>query len=307
VVDDGVRDGFVFLGWSDAEGLLPCEDYWDFREIVHSTYYAEDDNYRRSGQAASQLWNFIHEINAGDLVVVPHGPAFYVGEIAGDAEYDYNAGPVDTAHRRRVRWLNDGDSIPRTHARSGLISRMRSQKTVTSAADLLLEITEALGSAPDGKAPTLATSLREALTRTTREQLLTGYMDERRFEELVRDLMVALGAVDAHVVARQHDIGADIEAEFSVGHFATIRYASRSSTGAGKRDARPVDQLLNSWPMSTLASLLRRRTSVTRCVSTRPSVRGDRQATSCSSTETSCAVSSSTMASPRCSLVAPVS
>jgi restriction endonuclease Mrr len=71
-------------------------------------------------------------------------------------------------------------------------------------------------------------------------------MDERRFEELVRDLVIALGAVDAHVVARRHDIGADIEAEFSVGHFATIPVRIQVKYWRDEAGRSPVDQLLNA-------------------------------------------------------------
>lgn len=106
VVGIGVEQGLLLLGWSDAEGLLSCDDYWDFREIVHGVYYTEDSDYRRSGQAASQLWNFIHEMNPRDLIVVPRGSSFYVGEIIGPASYDHKAGPPDTSHRRPVNWLN---------------------------------------------------------------------------------------------------------------------------------------------------------------------------------------------------------
>lgn len=246
VVDDGLRDGFVYLGWSSAEGLISCDDYWRFRDIVHDTYYSEDDSYVRSGRAASQLWNFIREVKTNDLVVVPHGPEFYVAQVEGPAEYDDETGPEDTAHRRRVRWLNDGRAIPRTSARSALISRMRSRQTLTSGSDLVSEIHEALGSAEAGEAPAMAASLREALIQTTKQELLTGHMDERRFEEMVRDLVLALGAVDAHIVSRQQDIGADIEAEFSVGHFANIPVRIQVKYWRGEASSYPVDQLLNA-------------------------------------------------------------
>lgn len=246
VVEDGVRDGFAFLGWSDAEGLLTCHDYWQFREIVHEAHYAGDDNYRRSGQAASQLWNFVHEIREGDLLVVPHPSVFYAGTVTGPAAYDPDSGPVDTAHRRRVEWFNSGDPIHRTYARSGLISRMRSRRTLTSAADLLDEITEAVDAADQSESPSLASSLRAALVETTKQQLLTGHMDSNRFENLVRDLMRALGAVDAHVVARRKDIGADIEAEFSVGHFTTMPVRIQVKYWRDQASREPVDQLLKA-------------------------------------------------------------
>jgi predicted Mrr-cat superfamily restriction endonuclease len=248
VVDDGLRDGFVYLGWSDAEGLISCDDYWRFREIIHETYYSGDGSYVRSGRAASQLWNFIHDAKLNDLVVVPHGPEFYVAQVDGPAEYDNETGPEDTAYRRSVRWLNDAQPIPRTTARSALISRMRSRQTLTSASDIQAEILEAVGAAQAGETPTMAASLRESLIQTTKRELLTGHMDERRFEEMVRDLVLALGAVDAHIVSRRHDIGADIEAEFSVGHFANIPVRIQVKYWRDEASSYPVDQLLNAMP-----------------------------------------------------------
>lgn len=246
VVDAGIASGAILLGWSDARGLIDCDDYWEFREIVHGVYHAEDSDYRRSGQAASQLWSFIHEMKEGDLVVVPHGPAFYVGEVSGPAAHVDVADPPDTSHRRPVRWLNNAEPLPRQYARSALISRMRSQKTVTKAADLVDEIREALGTATADEPPTLSTSLRQALIDVTKRELLEGHMDERRFEELVRDLMLALGALDARVVGRRVDIGADIEAEFSVGRLVNVPVRVQVKYWRGEAGVAPIDQLLNA-------------------------------------------------------------
>lgn len=246
VVPDGIQRELLLLGWSDAAGLIECDDYWAFRGIVHEVYYREDGSYRRSGRTARQLWNFIHEMEIGDLVIVPHGPSFYVAEITGSAYRNSDGEATDTAHRRPVRWLNSAEPIPRAHARSALRSRMKSYMTVTSASDLAAEITDALGTADQAETPTLAASLRAALVRTTKEQLASGYMDERRFEELVRDLIRALGAVDPRIVGRRKDIGADIEAEFSVGHLANIPVRIQVKYWQDIASSHPVDQLLQA-------------------------------------------------------------
>jgi predicted Mrr-cat superfamily restriction endonuclease len=256
VVASGLEAGMLLLGWSDTEGLINRDDYWDFREAVHETYYSDDETYRRSGSAAGQLWAFIHDMTEGDLVVVPHGRSFYVARVAGPALHDPDAGPRDTAHRRPVEWLNDAVSIPRSHARSALISRMKSYRTVTAAGDLVADIREVLQAAGAGSAPpTLASSLRQALVETTKQQLLTGHMDERRFEELVRDLVLALGAVDAHIVSRRHDIGADIEAEFSIGHFATVPVRIQVKYWRGNAGPYPIDQLLSALRHESMADV----------------------------------------------------
>jgi predicted Mrr-cat superfamily restriction endonuclease len=247
VVEEGVRDSRLLLGWSGAERLIETDDYWTFRDIVHTAHYSDNPDYRRSGRAAGQLWHFIKDMKDGDLAVVPHGASFYVGEIDGPAYYDEEAGwENDTAHRRPVSWLNSAEAVPRTNARAALIARLRSRGTVTAAGDLVEEILEAVRSTGELEAPTLLASLRRQLIETTKRELATGHIDERRFEALVANLMLALGAVEARVVPRQHDIGADIEAEFSVGHIVSVPARVQVKYWSGVADHSPVDQLLKS-------------------------------------------------------------
>jgi predicted Mrr-cat superfamily restriction endonuclease len=248
VVEMGVRMKRLLVGWSGAQGLIDCDHYWDFREIVKAAHYASDSGYRRAGHAAGQLWNFVHEIRVGDLVVVPHGPMFYVGEVTGPAEEfdDDETWAHDIAHRRPVRWLNDGEAVPRTNARAPLIARMRAYGTVTAAGDLVQEVEDAVASLSLAEAPTLLGNLRQRLIDATKKELQTGHLDERRFELLVRDLLLALGAVDAHVVARRLDIGADIQATFSVGQLTTIPVQVQVKYWRGKANRKPIDQLLNA-------------------------------------------------------------
>jgi predicted Mrr-cat superfamily restriction endonuclease len=246
VVEAGLVAEQLLLGWSNAEGLIESTDYWETRDIVHKTYYSEDPNYSRSGRAASQLWKFIHEFKEGDLVVVPHGSSFYVGEVSGPAFHVSAPEPHDTGHRRPMKWLNQASPISRAHARSALHSRMKSYWTVTSAEDLVDEIEEILRTAAEGKAPDFSTTLRDKLVETTKAQITGGYMDERRFERLVRDLLVAQGAINARIVGRRSDIGADIEADFSLGPYAVVPVRVQVKWWKGEAGAYPIDQLLNA-------------------------------------------------------------
>ena len=56
----------IMIGWSKAEGLID-EDLTrdEFREIIHKQYFSSDENKRRSGQVAGDLWRFIKEMNIG--------------------------------------------------------------------------------------------------------------------------------------------------------------------------------------------------------------------------------------------------
>lgn len=61
-----------------------------------------------------QVWPFAHDMQKGDLVVLPlkMQPAVYIGEITGDYRVEKD-GPTPFFHWRSVKWI--GEAIPRTH------------------------------------------------------------------------------------------------------------------------------------------------------------------------------------------------
>lgn len=219
-VPEALECNQIFIGWSDLEGLLDYELSWEeFRALVKDMFYPDHQDQRKAGADSGHLWRFIREMEGGDLVVVPHGSDFYVAEIdksVGDATYDPTKVSDDTAHRRKVTWLNNKKPIPRTSARSTLISRMRSQGTCTRASDLIDEIQDCLHNAASDHEPTFHDDLQEALIKVTLEKLQSGFIDNYRFELLIRDVMKGLGASDARVVAKNQDKGADVLATFRV-------------------------------------------------------------------------------------------
>ena len=90
------------------------------------------------------MWRFIQDMKVGDLVVVPHWSDFYIAEVTGPAFYDASKKDEDKAYRRQVIWLNNKNPIPRSLAKSALISCMKTQGTCAYATDLLDEILECL-------------------------------------------------------------------------------------------------------------------------------------------------------------------
>src|SRR6267154_3869631 len=164
-VPEALATGELLIGWSYAEGLLDYSLSWEqFREIMRLQYYSEQDNLRKAGAASGHMWRFIREIKTGDLVVVPYGPDFYVGEITGPARYDPSKLDDDSAYRRPVRWLNNKQPISRQIARSALVSRMKIQGTTADAADLVEDIRECLEIASHNETPTFQTDLQKRLT-----------------------------------------------------------------------------------------------------------------------------------------------
>ena len=216
-VSEALENGHLIIGWSAAKGLLDEELQWEgFREIIRETHYPDAENLRQAGNAGGHMWHFIRDMKIGDLVVVPHGSEFYVGEVAGPAFYDENKVDEDSAYRRPVKWLNGKRPIPRAVAKSALLSRMKTRGTSADATDLVEEIKNCLERAePDAKPP-FKTDLKIRLVEGTLHELRSGRMESYGFEQLIKTVLLGLGAVDAKIVPRSKDKGIDIYATFLV-------------------------------------------------------------------------------------------
>lgn len=217
-VPEALGSDSIIIGWSDARGLLDKELSWEqFRQIFRDTYDYEDETYRGSGRDAGNMWRFIREMKEGDMAVVPYGSEFYVAEVDGPAHHDPSKIKEDTAYRRKVKWLNGGKPIPRNICRAALQSRMKARQTCISASDLIKEIEEVLKIAKKGGRRTFADELRRSLVKTTLEEIRHGVMNERKFEELVKNILVSIGASEVQIISdRKKDKGADVTATLSI-------------------------------------------------------------------------------------------
>ena len=149
-VPEALETNHLIIGWARAKGLLnPDLDWVSFRQIIHDEYHPGAETLHGAGRDAGKMWQFIREMKKGDLVVVPAGPDFYVGEVACDeAFYDETKTEEDSAYRRTVKWLNSGQSIPRSAvAGSALAERMTMRPTCVRAGDLVNEIEACLNAA----------------------------------------------------------------------------------------------------------------------------------------------------------------
>ena len=247
-VMDALEANQIAIGWSRARGLLNKNlSRKEFRQILSDEYYKEEENMRRAGNAAGNMRRFIREMNQGDLVVVPYGANFYVAEVNGPAKYDESELDNDAAYRRDVNWLNDKPGIPRTFAKAALIARMNTHNTSAYASDLLPQIKEVLKIARDGTEPTFWGDLQQKLIKDTLQEMRTGRMDDYRFEYLVSNVLMKLGANDARVVARNKDEGADIIATFNVARVISQTVAIQAKHWKPEPPVRKdvVDQLIN--------------------------------------------------------------
>jgi restriction system protein len=216
-VSEALSSNQIIIGWAKARGLLDENLTWEeFRRIISDTFYTDEENLRRAGAASGHMWRFIREMKRGDYIVVPYDAEFYVAEVSGPATHDESKVGEDTAYRRNVTWLNDKQSIPRSLAKSALISRMKMQGTCAYATDLLPQIKECLNVSKSGAKPTFQSDLQSRLIRETLDEIRSGRMDSFGFENLIHDVLRGLGADEARVVPRNQDKGADIVATFKV-------------------------------------------------------------------------------------------
>ena len=219
LIDSALDQDFISIGWSEAEGLLETFDWEQFREIIRIRYYAEDDNLRRAGAAAGNLWRFIRDMAPDDYVVVPdpHGYYFYVARIECDAYYDSKSAESDSAYRRKVRWLSNGHAIPRNHASARLQQRMKTYSTSAYAADLVDDIKKCLEHTESGDELGFAEKLGRELVKDTLSKLREGEINDYQFEGLVANILTGLGAINSKIIPRIEDKGIDLTAEFAVG------------------------------------------------------------------------------------------
>ena len=222
-IDEALDENQIMIGWSIIPNLLDAGlSRNDIRALIKKNLYPNDKDYSKAGADAGEVTRF-REMNNGDLVVIPQPKQFYVAQISGDAFYLRDRVPEDTSYRRPVKWLNSKQPIPRIHARAFLQSRMKYQRTLVEATDLIEQIQETLASAKSGLIPSFGRSLRGNLIKRTQEEICSGHMNDRSFETLIASVLKSLGGEDVHIVGRNVDKGIDITAVFPVANAFKLR------------------------------------------------------------------------------------
>lgn len=213
------NEDVVGIGWSDADRLSDITDWAEFKNEVRTKYQYKSE--RTLGNACGSIWRFIHDMKKGDLVVIPLPGRFRVAELLGDDVIYLEKGrEEDYAWRRKVRWLDGGKAIPRSHASGYLQARMKCQQTCVSATDLLEDINTALQrsepisfkqSVLDEVKSNVATHLHKSLTPKNLESLLTQVFKRKGFKAI-------------HLPNRQSKEGdIDVRIEVSLGLEVPIR------------------------------------------------------------------------------------
>jgi predicted Mrr-cat superfamily restriction endonuclease len=200
----------LILGWSSVRGLVCEESREKFKKKIAEAIPELAANNRMLGSATGNLWRFIREMKKGDFAVVPDTGQFYVAMVTGEARYEETHRNDDTAHRRRVEWLNGGQPLPRELASAGLQSRMKVFQTTAWAAEFTEEIKKLL--AGDKIARPVGDDIAQSIREVLLQQLRHGRMNDRSFERYVAAVMKQIGCSDVRLIARPHDKGADIRA-----------------------------------------------------------------------------------------------
>lgn len=224
-LDHCLATGEIVIGWEDARGLIDEFNWERFRARVAEAHYPDEPSLRKAGAAAGHLWRFLHELSPGDLVVVPAPGQFYVARAEGEPR---EIGRDGVGYVRSVEWLNNAVPIDRSIASARLQSRMKVYGSTASATDLredvLAVLRDAVAMQSGGARPSFETDLRSELLKATLAQMRLGRVDSFKFEQIVRAVLLSLGASEATITARRLDQGDDIVANFhAVGGLMEIK------------------------------------------------------------------------------------
>lgn len=269
-IDFVLQENQIVIGWSDTKELLLNETISrdDFKKILIQKYIGYNENPYSLGQAVGYLWRFNREMQIGDYVLVPIARAFYLGIIESKATYYPEGVSSDIAIRRNVKWLNNKNPIPRNLCDAGLTSRLKYQGTCVGAGDLIESIEKALNAVKNFK----EVSFKEQAKEKLKEDLINIFsstatnLSPSKFEELVRQLLQALGAsasekpsnrkyknsiADVDVIADFEHLAIRIYVQVKYHNYQTDMHAVKQVIEAIKKDNPDNLQPIIGWVVSS--------------------------------------------------------
>jgi restriction system protein len=125
--DPALSEGLVAAGWTElVADLTNVADREQLRAIVGATY--PDYSPRVIGNWVGQLWRFRHEMEVGDLVVMPRRPRqLALGVITSEYMFRDGAEP-GLQHIRQVKW--ERPDLERSAVQQDLLDSMGSLLTI---------------------------------------------------------------------------------------------------------------------------------------------------------------------------------
>lgn len=188
----------ITVGWSDVPDLKLFKTRDDLFDEYQNIY--GENQQRKSGINAGQLWRFANEIAVGDLVALPSKmqPVIHVGKVVGD--YQYEKKKDDIVHWRRVDWLK---AIPRAEFDQDILYSFGSLLTVsqvsrTQAAERVLSLIGGKPIKPTNPVPVEETAEEFDVAQYAKDQILK--LIDRKFKghgfaKLVDQILNAQGYV----------------------------------------------------------------------------------------------------------------
>lgn len=248
--DDFKKGGYVAIGWMPESDLTGIDT-----EQIRSEYekaYPDVLKPTVIGNHSGQIRRFL-ELQAGDIVLTPTADSDFVnyGTVL-DEPYFYVAGG-DTCpytHRRRVQW--NEEPLRRSDFSVPLQNTMRSLLTVFEVSQIG-EILTLIGKAE--LVPVKAQKVQDVY-EIVLERILS--FDAYTFEQLVTQLLVAMGFEETQHTGQSGDGGVDARGTLNVGGLARIKLfvqAKRYNVGA-KINAKAIRDFRGSVPSNAQGAFI---------------------------------------------------
>lgn len=119
-----ILEGEIAIGWSHAKNLLGGKpDREHIKSILRNVGYKDATN------GSAHMLRFLHEMEVGSIVVVPHKSDIYFARVESEPFYRDEKRSEDTSYRRRVQVLNGGDPVDRHALPAEIQKALRFRRT----------------------------------------------------------------------------------------------------------------------------------------------------------------------------------
>jgi restriction system protein len=208
----------------------------------------------------SQVWPFAHDIQIGDLIILPlkSQPAIQIGEVTGGYHFE-PAGPDPFFHWRPVKWI--GEAIPRSHFGKDLLYSFGAFMTICriqrNNAEARISAMRTNGWKPEAIIATAKPSVAstngedvgnsdlEELAHDQIAQLIAARFKGHGLTRLVEAILKAQGYT-TYISPEGADGGADILAGAGPLGFGSPRLCVEVKSGDSPIDRPAVDKLLGA-------------------------------------------------------------
>lgn len=94
------------LGWDLIGDISEFKNKEDLTKALQGAYNKEDASFKNDSLA---LWQFVHEVNEGDIVYAKKGINKIIGRGVVEGDYYYDEALSTYRHIRKVKWTHSGD------------------------------------------------------------------------------------------------------------------------------------------------------------------------------------------------------